>query len=138
MQGYIAAEPEQAARLIADARALDDLLGPSQIEPSDLLQARLISALPEPVAETAAPGGPVRRDLPGADHPGRTASIFSFGRPAFRAPIAAAAALVIGIGLGFVSGALTAPSSFDAESEIYADAFSAFEEDWIDWMESDA
>jgi GAF domain-containing protein len=104
----------QNSALIAQAQAeeaqLDRLLGVAERQPSDLLQRRLMQSLPQ-----------------ASRH---------FGHPAFRAPIAAAAALLIGVCIGFASGAFTAPS--DDMDSLYADAFSGLDEDWIDWLEGEA
>lgn len=119
------AHPEFAAPLLAEARALDDLLGPAEAEPSDLLQARLLAALPAEAGAGAGAG--VRREEKSAVVRG----VFS----GWRAPVAAAAALVIGVAIGFGSGMVTPVETLESYD---AFAFSSLEDDWIDWLEAEA
>jgi hypothetical protein len=56
--------------------------------------------------------------------------------PDWMAPSAVAAALVLGVCLGFASGAVTVPQ--DDMDTIYADAFTGYEQDWVDWLGDDA
>ena len=57
-------------------------------------------------------------------------------RSAGRALVAAAAALVLGVMLGFSSGALITPA--DEVETYYADAFTGLDNDWVDWLGGDA
>lgn len=100
--------PDMVEAAIALESELDAMLGASEIAPSDLLQQKILRQLPTPVPTVV------------------------WG---WRAPAAAAAALMIGVALGFASGAVTTPMD-DAEA-LYADAFSGFDDDYVDWLESE-
>jgi ABC-type dipeptide/oligopeptide/nickel transport system permease subunit len=104
---YAERNPELIADALAQEAQLDALLGNAERKPSELLERRLLSRMPVPA-----------------------------GLASWRAPVAAAAALLIGVCIGFASGAFTAP--VDDPSAMYADAFSGLDEDWIDWLESGA
>ena len=79
---FVEAHADFAEPLLAEAQALDDRLGPAEIEPSDLLQARLLAALP---AESGAGAGAgVKREEKGP----LVRGVFS----GWRAPVAAAGA----------------------------------------------
>jgi len=122
---FVEAHADFAEPLLAEAQALDDRLGPAEIEPSDLLQARLLAALP---AESGAGAGVgVKREEKGP----LVRGVFS----GWRAPVAAAAALVIGVAIGFGSGMVTPVETLD---DYDAFAFSSLEDDWIDWLEAEA
>jgi len=54
----------------------------------------------------------------------------------WRAMTAVAAALILTIALGFMGSEPI--STMDETEALYADAFSGFDEDWVDWFESDA
>ena len=90
---------------------LDSMLGGSEIAPSDLLRQKILRQLPTPTPAPTRVWG-------------------------WRAPAAAAAAVMIAVALGFAGGAATTPMD-DAEA-LYADAFSGFDEDYVDWLESEA
>jgi len=94
------------AELEAEA-ALDAMLGDGDGRASDLLERRILRSLPEP-------------------------AVWNWHTPA----MAAAAALVLGIMLGFSSGALISPT--DEVETYYADAFNGLDEDWVDWLGGDA
>lgn len=106
-EAYAMAHPELVADALALEQQLDAMLGPVDAAPSDMLQQRLLNQLP---------AGPARIS--------------------WRAPVAAAAAMLLGVCIGFASGAFTAPE--DEVDMLYADAFSGFEEDYVDWLESGA
>ncbi|WP_417498043.1 hypothetical protein [Maricaulis sp.] len=94
------------AELEAEAE-LDAMLGSGDGRASDLLERRILRSLPEP-------------------------AVWNWHAPA----MAAAAALVIGVMLGFSSGALISPA--DEVETYYADAFNGLDEDWVDWLGGDA
>lgn len=95
-----------ASALAAEAE-LDAILGAADRRPSDLLERRIL------------------RNLPSATE------IWGW-----RAPVAAAAALLVGVILGFSSGALITPT--DEVETYYADAFNGLDQDWVDWLGVDA
>ncbi len=107
---FIEAHPDLAGDALADAAALDALMEPDPARPSDLLQRRILKAFP------AAP-------VPAA-------------RPQWQIPVAAAAALLVGVFIGFASGALTVTPS-PIEDTVYADAFNGLDQDWVDWLGGD-
>jgi hypothetical protein len=98
--------PELIMAAVKLERELDTLLGSAEIVPGALLQARIMREFPVPTA-------------------GWT----------WRAPLATAAALLIGVALGFTSGDLTRTT--DTSETLYADAFSGLDDDWVDWMEGE-
>lgn len=102
-QAYAAAHRERLALALALEAGLDDWLGPAERQPSELLERRILRRLDR---------------MPGWN---------------WRAPAAAAAAaLVIGVMLGFSSGAILDPS--DDVELYYADAFTGLDQDWVDWL----
>ena len=107
-QAFAAARPDLVAIATSDEMVLDELL--------DRLAMPVIEA---PLLE--------RRLLARLPVP---------GLPAWMAPSAMAAALLVGAFIGFASGALTVPRD-DAEA-IYADAFTGYEQDWVDWLGDEA
>lgn len=108
---HAAAHPDMAGPALQAAARLDAALGPAGIAPSPLLERRLLKRL----ARTGAQSG---------------------GMPAWSLPVAAAAALVVGVMVGFAGGAVT--GSADTSDELYAQAFGGLEEDWVDWLGEDA
>jgi len=54
----------------------------------------------------------------------------------WRALSAVAAALILVFALGFMGSEPV--TTMDETEALYADAFSGFDEDWVDWFESDA
>ena len=109
---FIEAHPDLAGEALADAAALDALMEPDAVMPSDLLQRRILKAFPGAPAPVVA-------------------------RPQWQVPVAAAAALVLGVFIGFASGALTVPASDMTEDTIFADAFNGLDQDWVDWLGGD-
>ncbi|MGK0267234.1 MAG: hypothetical protein ACI82N_001487 [Maricaulis sp.] len=106
-QAFAAANRARLASALALEAGLDDLLGPAGRQPGELLERRILRSLEQL---------PVR---------------------AWRAPaLAAAAALILGVMLGFSSGALMAPAD-DVET-YYADALTGLDQDWVDWLGVDA
>jgi hypothetical protein len=105
-EAFAARHPEQLADALAAEAELDTLLGTAGRQPGDLLQRRILRDLPVPVVWN------------------------------WQAPMAAAAALVQGVLLGFSSGALITPT--DEVETYYADAFTGLDEDWVDWLGGDA
>ncbi|SDM04549.1 hypothetical protein [Maricaulis salignorans] len=105
-EAFAARHPSQLAAALAAEAELDALLGKAERQPGELLQRRILRSLPEPAVWN------------------------------WRAPVAAAAALVIGVMLGFSSGALITPA--DEVETYYADAFTGLDEDWADWLGGDA
>ncbi len=99
---------EQAEAVMAAEGALDDLLDQLIVPARDnmLLERRLLARLPVPAISR------------------------------WMAPTAVAAALLVGIGLGFASGALT--GDYSSDGVLYADAFTGYEDDWVDWLGEDA
>ncbi|WP_323762917.1 hypothetical protein [Maricaulis sp.] len=107
-QCFAQARPDLVALVIDDERALDALLD-RLVEPAPdtaLLERRLLARLPRPAL------------------------------PDWTVPSAVAAALVLGVCLGFASGAVMGPT--DDLDAIYADAFTGYEQDWVDWLGDDA
>lgn len=102
-QAFLLDHPEVLADAHTLEAELDALLDMPDPEPSELLQHRILKTLPKPALVWG-----------------------------WRAPVAAAAALVIGVFAGFAGG-YVAPQTNDAEA-IYAEAFSGFDEDWTDWL----
>ncbi|WP_300551870.1 hypothetical protein [Maricaulis sp.] len=102
-QDFLLDHPEILAEAHALEAELDALLEMPDPQPSELLQHRILKSLPQPGLVWG-----------------------------WRAPVAAAAALVIGVFAGFAGG-YVAPQGSDAEA-IYAEAFSGFDEDWTDWL----
>lgn len=102
-QTYLLDHPDVLAEAHALEAELDALLDMADPEPSELLQHRILKTLPKPVAVWG-----------------------------WRAPVAAAAALVIGVFAGFAGGYIAPPA--DQAEAIYAEAFSGFDEDWTDWL----
>ena len=109
-EAFMARQADIAEPLLAEARALDDAMGPAAAAPGDLLEARILARLLRPAPRPAA-----------------------IWRPAG----AIAAMLLIGVCLGFAGGALTAPGD-SGDDALYADAFTGLEEDWIDWLGGEA
>jgi len=107
-QGFAQARPELVAVATGDEMMLDDLLDRLDEPTPDttLLERRLLARLPRPAM------------------------------PDWMAPSAVAAALLLGVCLGFASGAVTVPD--DELDAIYADAFTGYEQDWVDWLGDDA
>ena len=107
-EAFARAHPDQAGPVIAAESALDELLGDiaQPVQVSALLERRLITRLPVPSASR------------------------------WVAPTAVAAALLVGVCLGFASGALT--GGYNADDTLYADAFTGYEDDWVDWLGEDA
>ncbi|WP_291844040.1 hypothetical protein [Maricaulis sp.] len=108
-EAFAAAHPALVLDATGDEMVLDDLLD-RMVEPvieAPLLERRLLARLPGPT-----------------------------GLPAWMAPSAIAAALLVGVLGGFASGALTGPA--DDSDAIYADAFTGYEQDWVDWLGEDA
>lgn len=112
---FAAHNPETVDAAMALEAELDAMLGGSEMAPSDLLQQKILRQLP---TLTPAP---------------TPAPTMVWG---WRAPAAVAAAVMIAVALGFASGAVTTPMD-DAEA-LYADSFSGFDEDYVDWLESEA
>lgn len=108
-QAYAEAHADTVTEALQSAAALDALLAPTVVEPSDLLQRRLLKALPVP-----------------AEH-----------RPQWQIPVAAAAALVVGALIGFTGGAVTVDDTVSASDAIYAEAYGGLDQDWIDWLGED-
>ncbi|WP_339746888.1 hypothetical protein [uncultured Maricaulis sp.] len=106
-QAYAAANRERLAAALALEAGLDELLGPAERPASELLERRILRSLEQ---------------LP----------VWNWRAPA----AAAAAALIVGVMLGFSSGALMAPTD-DVET-YYADAFTGLDQDWVDWLGVDA
>tara|TARA_R110000868_G_scaffold322583_3_gene583552 strand:+ start:16361 stop:16771 length:411 start_codon:yes stop_codon:yes gene_type:complete len=107
-QAFLAGHVELTSEAIAAEAALDAVLGSAARPPSDLLERRVLRSL------NAMPAR------------------------GWRAPAAAAAAaLLLGVFLGFSSGALLSPEESAVET-YYADAFTGLDEDWVDWLEIDA
>ena len=76
-------------------------------------------------------------EQPGASRAICSSAVFcAISRWNWQAPMAAAAALVLGVLLGFSSGALITPT--DEVETYYADAFTGLDEDWVDWLGGDA
>ena len=92
--------------MLAEAR-LDALLGPAEAEVPELLERRILRSVPAPAA---------------ALH--------------WQMPVAAAAALLVGVFIGFASGAMTVTQP--AAETLYADAFGGLDEDWAAWLGEDA
>ena len=112
MLAFIDAYPDTAGEALAEAAALDAMMEADEAMPSDLLQRRILKAFPAaPAAMTAA-------------------------RPRWQIPVAAAAALLVGVFAGFASGALTASHSA-IDDIVYADAFNGLDQDWVDWLGGD-
>tara|TARA_R110002072_G_scaffold4404_9_gene30918 strand:- start:657 stop:1058 length:402 start_codon:yes stop_codon:yes gene_type:complete len=105
-EAFAARHCEEWAEALAAEAELDALLGSGEGRPGDLLQRRILRSLPQ-------------------------VEVWNW-----RAPLAAAAALVIGVMLGFSSGALITPT--DEVETYYADAFTGLDEDWVDWLGGDA
>lgn len=101
----------QAAAILAEAAALDNVLaGAEPVASSDLLARRIMATAPLPVFET------------------------DWRRPA----IAAAAALVLGVAGGFAGGLFVPVDNEELYGSEYADAFDGLMEDWSAWEWSDA
>lgn len=109
-EAFVTANPDLAAMALAEARELDAILGPAEADISDLLERRILQGLPE---------------LPAA------------AAPRWIAPAAVAASLLVGVFIGFASGALTVGTGSEADA-IYAEVFGGFDEDWVDWLGGDA
>jgi len=105
-EAFAARHGDEWAAALAAEAELDALLGSGEGRPGDLLQRRIVRSLPQ-------------------------IEVWNW-----RAPLAAAAALVIGVMLGFSSGALITPA--DEVETYYADAFTGLDEDWVDWLGGDA
>lgn len=107
-QGFAQTRPELVAVATGEEMMLDDLLDRLDEPTPDttLLERRLLARLPRPAM------------------------------PDWMAPSAVAAALLLGVCLGFASGAVTVPD--DELDAIYADAFTGYEQDWVDWLGDDA
>lgn len=105
-EAFAARHGDEWAAALAVEAELDALLGSGEGRPGDLLQRRIVRSLPQ-------------------------VEVWNW-----RAPLAAAAALVIGVMLGFSSGALITPA--DEVETYYADAFTGLDEDWVDWLGGDA
>jgi len=107
-EAFAAAHPDLVGAAMSDEMVLDDLLD-RLVEP----------AIEAPLLE--------RRLLTQLPSPG--------GLPSWMAPSAMAAALMLGAFIGFASSALTVP--VDDSEAIYADAFTGYEQDWVDWLGED-
>ncbi|OLF72261.1 hypothetical protein AWH62_10510 [Maricaulis sp. W15] len=108
-QAFAANHRADVVEATSDEMVLDELLD-RLVEPvieAPLLERRLLAQLPVPT-----------------------------GLPAWMAPSAIAAALLVGVFAGFASGALTGTGA-DTDM-IYADAFTGYEQDWVDWLGEDA
>jgi len=105
-EAFAARHGDEWAVALAAEAELDALLGSGEGRPGELLQRRIVRSLPQ-------------------------TEVWNW-----RAPLAAAAALVIGVMLGFSSGALITPA--DEVETYYADAFTGLDEDWVDWLGGDA
>tara|TARA_R110000868_G_scaffold12142_3_gene58884 strand:+ start:5256 stop:5657 length:402 start_codon:yes stop_codon:yes gene_type:complete len=105
-EAFAARHPAQLAAALAAEAELDALLGKAERQPGELLQRRILRSLPE-------------------------VTVWNW-----RALVAAAAALVLGVMLGFSSGALITPA--DEVETYYADAFTGLDNDWVDWLGGDA
>ncbi|MCR9268038.1 MAG: hypothetical protein NXI03_10755 [Alphaproteobacteria bacterium] len=112
MLAFIDAYPDTVGEALAEAAALDAMMEADEVMPSDLLQRRILKAFPAAPAAT-----PV-------------------ARPRWQIPVAAAAALLVGVFAGFASGALTASDS-TIDDIVYADAFNGLDQDWVDWLGGD-
>lgn len=97
----IAEQPERFATAQAAEAELDALLGSGSMQPSDLLERRIMRALPEPR---------------------------STGWN-WRAPAAAAAAVLLAVSVGVGSGVFT-PVEEPSIEELYADALYSYGMDW--------
>lgn len=106
-QAFAAANRASLAAALALEASLDDLLGSAERQPSELLERRILRRL-EPL------------------------QVWNWRAPA----VAAAAALILGVMLGFSSGALMTPT--DEVETYYADAFTGLDQDWVDWLGVDA
>lgn len=102
VQAFLDLHPELMAEVALEAE-LDALLAMPDPQPSELLQHRILRAMPAPVQQWG-----------------------------WKAPIAAAIALVVGVTVGFAGGYVS-PAQQDVES-IYADAYESLGEDWVDWL----
>ncbi|MED5548922.1 MAG: hypothetical protein VX529_06135 [Pseudomonadota bacterium] len=89
--------------------ALDDWLVGRDVQPSELLERRILNRFPAPAAS------PVR----------------------WQVPAAAAAALLVGAFIGFASGALTVTEPMTPTLYAAADAYAGLDEDWITWLGDD-
>ena len=107
-QAWAAEHPDAVETALLVEAKLDALLGPAEAVPSDLLQRRLLQRAPRPAV--------------------------SFD---WHMPVAAAAALVIGVMAGFAGGAVVSDPITETEA-IYADAFGGLGEDWVDWLGEEA
>lgn len=106
-QAFAAANRARLASALAVEAGLDDLLGTGERQPGELLERRILRRLEQ---------------MP----------VWNWRAPA----VAAAAALILGVMLGFSSGALLTPAD-DVET-YYADAFTGLDQDWVDWLGVDA
>lgn len=107
-EAFARAHAEQAGAVMRAESALDDLLDQLAEPARDdaFLERRLLAGLPVPAASR------------------------------WMAPTAVAAALLLGVCLGFASGALT--GDYSTDDVLYADAFTGYEEDWVEWLGEDA
>lgn len=94
--------PAVEAAMLGEAR-LDALLGPAAADVPELLERRILRSFPGPAAV-----------------------------PRWQIPVATAAVLLVGICIGFASGALTATDT--GPETVFAEAFSGLEDDWTAWM----
>jgi len=108
-QAFTAAHPDAAGMALQAEARLDALLGLADAgsDVPELLEHRILRSFPAP----------------------------AMAQPRWQVPAAVAAMLMVGVFLGFASGAMTVT---DTVSEtVYADAFNGLDEDWVDWLGED-
>lgn len=109
-RAFAAAHPDKAVPALRMEARLDALLGLAETgtDVPELLERRILRSLPGPVV----------------------------AQPRWQVPAAVAAMLLVGVCLGFASGAMTVTDT--VSDTVYADAFNGLDEDWVDWLGEDA
>lgn len=109
MLSFLDDHPELLAEAQSVEAELDGLLGSGHVQPSDLLERRIMRSLPSRQPMQANAGW------------------------SWRAPAAAAAAVLLAVSVS-VGGGLFAPVNEPADlEELYADALDSYGYDWSDW-----
>lgn len=111
MLDFMAREPEVFDKAQAEEAALDALLGSGHVQPSDMLERRIMRRLPSTGGRTVRGGAGW----------------------SWRAPAAAAAAVLLAVSVGVGGGFFGSVSEEPDLETLYADALDSYGYDWSDW-----
>ncbi|MFS2318171.1 hypothetical protein RMQ97_09555 [Maricaulis sp. D1M11] len=132
LQAWLDANPGEAEQARTDEADLDAWLDHAVMEPGDLLQARIMRDFRTSVRSGVEPDDGAAPDEISSPVRSRRMIVPRARVFDWRAPVAAACVLAVGLAAGWTSGALTGTDTLD--ETLYADAFYGLDEDWTDWL----